>query len=47
MRRLQPNEYLDDKAVLHRGLAPGESAALLLEVQDPGAQAVAFEFAFE
>lgn len=47
MRRLQPREYLDDSAVLQRGLAPGESAVLLLEVQDPGEQAVAFEFAFE
>lgn len=47
MRRLQPHEYLDDNAVLQRGLAPGENAVLLLEVQDPGTQAVAFEFAFE
>ncbi|HEY0199166.1 MAG TPA: zinc-ribbon and DUF3426 domain-containing protein [Rhodanobacter sp.] len=47
MRRLQPREYLDDSAVLQRGLAPGESAVLLLEVQDPGDQAVAFEFGFE
>jgi predicted Zn finger-like uncharacterized protein len=47
MRRLQPHEYLDDAAVLKRGLAPGESAVLLLEVQDPGDQAVAFEFGFE
>jgi predicted Zn finger-like uncharacterized protein len=47
MRRLQPREYLDDNAVLRRGLAPGESAVLLLEVQDPGNQAVAFEFGFE
>jgi predicted Zn finger-like uncharacterized protein len=47
MRRLQPREYLDDNAVLQRGLAPGASAVLLLEVQDPGSQAVAFEFGFE
>ncbi|WP_158882812.1 zinc-ribbon and DUF3426 domain-containing protein [Rhodanobacter sp. L36] len=47
MRRLQPHEYLDDRAVLARGLAPGENAVLLLEVQDPGDQAVAFEFGFE
>jgi hypothetical protein len=44
---LLPREYLDDNTVLQRGLAPGESAVLLLEVQDPGEQAVAFEFAFE
>ena len=47
MRRLLPTDYLDDPAVLQRGLAPGAATALLLEVQDPGDQAVAFEFGFE
>lgn len=47
MRRLQPEEYLDDQSVLRRGLASGASAVLLLEVQDPGANAVGFELAFE
>ena len=47
MRRLQPEEYLDDRAILRRGLAPGASAVLLLEVEDPGDKAVAFEFGFE
>jgi predicted Zn finger-like uncharacterized protein len=47
MRRLQPREYLDDDAILQRGLAPGASAVLLLEVEDPGDKAVAFEFGFE
>jgi len=47
MRRLQPREYLDDTAILRHGLAPGASAALLLEVEDPGDKAVAFEFGFE
>ena len=47
MRRLQAREYLDDKAILQRGLAPGSSAVLLLEVEDPGDKAVAFEFGFE
>ncbi len=47
MRRLQPREYLDDDAILQRGLAPGGSAVLLLEVEDPGDKAVAFEFSFE
>ena len=47
MRRLRPREYLDDKLVLQRGLQPGTSTVLLLEVADPGDQAVAFEFAFE
>jgi len=47
MRRLLPTDYLDDPAVLRRGLAPGATTALLLEVQDPGDQAVAYEFGFE
>ncbi|EIL98952.1 DUF3426 domain-containing protein [Rhodanobacter denitrificans] len=47
MRRLQPAEYLDDAAVLRHGLAPGGSAVLLLEVEDPGDNAVAFEIGFE
>ncbi|HEY8585846.1 MAG TPA: zinc-ribbon and DUF3426 domain-containing protein [Rhodanobacter sp.] len=47
MRRLQPTQYLDDDAVLRNGLAPGDSAVLLLEVQDPGDKAVAFEIGFE
>lgn len=47
MRRLQPREYLDDSAILQRGLAPGTSAVLLLEIEDPGDKAVAFEFDFE
>jgi predicted Zn finger-like uncharacterized protein len=47
MRRLQPREYLDDDAILRRGLAPGASAVVLLEVKDPGDKAVAFEFGFE
>ncbi len=47
MRRLLPGDYLDDPAVLRRGLAPGATTALLLEVQDPGEQAVAYEFGFE
>lgn len=47
MRRLQPEEYLDDRAVLRRGLAPGATTVLLLEVADPGDKAIAFEFGFE
>jgi hypothetical protein len=47
MRRLRPDEYLDDPAILRRGLPPDTSAVLLLEVEDPGDKAVAFEFGFE
>lgn len=47
MRRLRPSEYLGDGASMQRGLAAGASAALVLEVDDPGNKAVAFEFGFE
>jgi predicted Zn finger-like uncharacterized protein len=47
MRRLRPTEYLGDNAALQKGIPPGGSAALMLEVEDPGGKAVAFEFAFE
>lgn len=47
MRRLQPDEYLDDTAILQAGLPPGGSAVLLLEVEDPDKNAVAFEIGFE
>ncbi|WP_266170409.1 zinc-ribbon and DUF3426 domain-containing protein [Dyella subtropica] len=47
MRRLRPNEYLGDGATLLRGLPAGDSTALVLEVEDPGNKAVAFELGFE
>lgn len=47
MRRLLPSEYLGDSGALQRGLAAGSNAALVLEVDDPGNKAVAFEFSFE
>ncbi len=47
MRRLHPAEYLGDTAAMQRGLPPGETAALMLEVEDPDGKAVAFEFGFE
>lgn len=47
MRRLRPGEYLGDAAVQQRGLPPGATAALMLEVEDPDGKAVAFEFGFE
>ncbi|WP_049621050.1 zinc-ribbon and DUF3426 domain-containing protein [Frateuria defendens] len=47
MRRLRPDEYLDDEATRREGLPPGGNAALLVEMTDPGAKAVAFEFGFE
>ncbi len=47
MRRLRAAEYLGDLATLQRGLAPGASTAIVLEVEDPDGKAVAFEFGFE
>ena len=47
MRRLRPSEYLDDADSLRAGMAPGATTALVLEVEDPGNKAVAFEFGFE
>lgn len=47
MRRLRPVEYLGDGAAVARGLAAGSNAALVLEVEDPGNKAVAFEIGFE
>lgn len=47
MRRLQPRDYLDDPDVQREGLAPGATTAVLLEVEDPGDKAVAYDFGFE
>lgn len=46
MRRFQPHEYVSSPATLRAGLAPGATATLSLEVEDPGKNAVAFEFRF-
>jgi predicted Zn finger-like uncharacterized protein len=47
MRRLRPAEYLNDAEALRSGLPPGASAALVIEAEDPGHGAVAFDFGFE
>ena len=46
MRRFEPTEYVSSSAALRAGLAPGATATLTLEVEDPGKNAVAFEFRF-
>lgn len=46
MRRLAPQDYLNDARALARGLPAGATATIDLEVFDPGKQAVAFEFKF-
>lgn len=47
MRRLRPSEYVADTFALQHGLPPGTATAMVLEVEDPGQQAVAFELSFE
>jgi predicted Zn finger-like uncharacterized protein len=46
MRRFTPEMYVHDRDALRRGLAPGATATMSLEVEDPGKHAVAFEFRF-
>jgi hypothetical protein len=46
LRRFAPEEYLSDLRALAAGLPAGGSASLSLEVEDPGKDAVAFEFRF-
>lgn len=46
-RRFDPADYLADAGDDIRGLAAHASAVIVLEVADPGRDAVAFEFAFE
>ena len=46
LRRFAPAEYVGDLRALARGLPAGGTASLSLEVEDPGNNAVAFEFRF-
>lgn len=47
MRRFRPDEYIASAGVRAAGLAPGQTAALMFEVKDPGRNAVAFQFGFQ
>lgn len=47
MRRFRPAEYVSDPKTRAAGLAPGATIAVAFEVEDPGRNAVAFEFGFE
>jgi predicted Zn finger-like uncharacterized protein len=47
MRRFRPQEYVGEMPARARGLAPGSDTAMVFEVQDPGQNAVGFEFSFE
>lgn len=46
MRRFVPSDYVHDTAARAAGMAPGSTTAMVFEVQDPGKNAVAFEFGF-
>jgi predicted Zn finger-like uncharacterized protein len=46
MRRFQPEEYLGDLRSLDRGMASEAAVTLSFEVEDPGRDAVAYEFQF-
>ncbi len=45
-RRFEPSEYLDDPESLPPMMEPGQPVPLLIEVLDPGKNALAFEFEF-
>lgn len=47
MRRFRPSAYLPDAARRKAGIAPGTTAAIALEVVDPGRSAVSFHFSFD
>jgi predicted Zn finger-like uncharacterized protein len=47
MRRFRPAEYLGDEDAQRRGIGPGDSAALVLDVHNPDGKAAAFELGFE
>ncbi|MBD3609133.1 MAG: DUF3426 domain-containing protein [Gammaproteobacteria bacterium] len=45
-RTFSPQEYLPDTSLIEAGLGPRQSALLVLEVVDPGPEAINFEFEF-
>lgn len=47
MRRFRPSTYMPDADARAAGLAPGATTALMFEVEDPGRNAIAFQFAFQ
>jgi len=46
MRRFSPAEYLGDDIDLESGMTPQLPAQVMLEVLDPGTEAVSFQFGF-
>lgn len=47
MRRFRSADYINDAKTRAAGLPPGATVAAVFEVEDPGKNAVAFEFGFE
>ncbi|MBI3774077.1 MAG: DUF3426 domain-containing protein [Gammaproteobacteria bacterium] len=45
-RRFQPTEYLDADVNIRRGMTPNNPVQIVLEIADPGKDAVNFEFNF-
>jgi predicted Zn finger-like uncharacterized protein len=46
MRRFLPREYLEDGTATGTGMTPDVPVHIVLEIQDPGEQAVSFQFGF-
>ena len=46
MRRFNPGEYLGEEVDLESGMSPQAPTQVVLEVLDPGAKAVSFQFGF-
>ncbi len=46
MRRFRPEEYLQDREALARGMQPGVLVPVVLETLDPGRQVVTYTFDF-
>ena len=45
-RRFKPSEYLAEDLNIKKGLVPQQSVGIILDLEDPGAEAVGFEFDF-
>ena len=44
--RFRPKEYVSDATAINSGMPPGKPVSIRLEVQDPGASAVSYQFGF-
>jgi len=46
VRRFRPPEYVNDSDVIKRGMQPGEPVPVVLEIVDPGTEALSYQFGF-